>query len=301
MFRSIAGRNEYRIEEVALSDEAIACYTALRIIYDEKELYHCKNDKSQTIKLSPADMLQALGYDTKTKRLQREKESMKKGLAILTDNNVVNSKKEGNSYLVDMTNLYLALNRGGDLTFNVPLEYIRLIIEQKNPLPLLRHYLLLCSTINVMGKHFGSHKIDWFTEQLGLTEKTIRNHRKTFAELEIIVFSSNRNGMSDDGTFINLPKLYTMPNCKDEANELREQQIEKLNQDLAKAKRKAEREQRKKQKQYNKQCCEYVNPFGTISPFPASNEEQKEQPINNIISMDLGSFDMWNNAIETPF
>ena len=219
MFREIPQRGEYVGDEIYQSDYATVAYVALRCLYDVK--------KSE-IKITPKDMLKVLGYDT-TKRLQREKENLLFGLELLADYDIIAYEKSGNSYVVDTTGLYLDMCPGGDLTFSVPKDYIQELAKQKNSFALIHHYLLLCSTINAKGKHFGMMAQEWFAEKLGVKEvKTIRTRHQLFEALDLIKFSEHRNTTNKNGEFVNIPKLYTMPYNAKEIEELANEQLKNL-------------------------------------------------------------------------
>lgn len=275
MFRNIESRGEFAIEAVQKSDEAIVTYTALRIIYN-----YTLSEQTTTVK----ELLKVLGFDT-TKPLQRESNRIKNGLQILNDNGVISYTKKGNKYIIDTTNLFLNMKRGGDLTFSIPVDYIHILATQKNCFPLIRHYLTLCSTINVMGKHFGTMSIDNFTELLNMSEKTIRNQRNKFEELGLIKFSTDRHAVGSNGEFINIPKKYAMPYSKVEIDELANEALEKARNEFEKTLRrqkkerlKAEREAKKRKPTENNTTT--FNPFGDgLKPFDIEDSyETKKLP-----------------------
>ena len=257
MFREIPQRGEYVGDEIYQSDYATVAYVALRCLYDVK--------KSE-IKITPKDMLKVLGYDT-TKRLQREKENLLFGLELLADYDIIAYEKSGNSYVVDTTGLYLDMCPGGDLTFSVPKDYIQELAKQKNSFALMHHYLLLCSTINVMGKHYGMMAQGWFAEKLGVKEvKTIRTRHQLFEILGLIIFSQHRNTTNKNGEFVNIPKLYTMPYDAKEIEELANTQLKKSVSSANKAIKKAKQQEKQEKVAKVELPKKSENPFGN-NPF----------------------------------
>ena len=133
--------------------------------------------------------------------------------------------------------------------------------------------IVLCSTINVFEK-YGVRSQEKLFEMTGISVSTIKRYNKKLQELKVICFSEHRNGVSKTGTFLNIPKLYAMPDNAECIGIKQEECIEKAIIQENKAIKQAERERKKQEKelrQQEKQNKEYEskNPcdWGSENPF----------------------------------
>ena len=196
--------------------------------------------------------------------------SIKTSLEILKNEELITFEKNGTTYAItplDDLNIW-----EGEKYFNVPLEYIKSIMACKSGVKLLHHYLLLCSTINVINK-VGNHAIRYFADALNVRDNTISDQRKKFVELGIISFSGQRTRRLESGEFANIPKLYTMPNSSDLLGDACEVQLEKEVKKIIKKKKKAKKviyaeiDERREEKKIQKEIVEQEKADEDLFPF----------------------------------
>lgn len=243
MFRELG--TEVVFEDIYKDSYATFVYVALRSL--------CKsNMKLQTT----IDGIYQTLSDTEPSRTDIKE--IKRALQVLKDNKLIDFVKKGMTYSIEP--LDLEIYTGQDKYFNIPIKYIKSIMECKSGIKLLHHYLLLCSTINVI-KKIGYHNMKYFADALDIHENTICNQRQKFVELGVISFSQQRSTY-ENGQFINIPKLYAMPNNADLISDAQDKAIESELKIVKKAKRKANQkvvkqvEEKLKEKKFQKELEE---------------------------------------------
>lgn len=259
LFRQIKDTN---YEQIYKSDYATYCYTALR--------YMAKNDVNITT--TPNLIFNTL---TDKKPTKTDITGIKKGLQELEKSDIINFEKVGTTYIIDTDNLQIQQT---DKYFYINSDDIQTLMEQKNGIKLLHHYLLLCSTINVIEK-FGNHDRKYFANALSIDEKTITRHHQLFCNLGIIFFSEHKNGINKKGEFVNLPKLYCMIENQDIISS-KQSSIIKKNVKLSEKKKQksdnnnVEYENTQNESNYKEEFDE-ENPFGIeeIDDTPKENNE----------------------------
>ena len=171
--------------------------------------------------------------------------------------------------------------------FFVPIDYIKKIMDTKSGVKLLHHYLLLCSTINVKN-NTGNHGEEYFATELNTCINTISNQRKKFAELDILCFSDARSKKLPTGEWINIPKVYTMPENKELIPERQADCICNETKKVIRSKRKAKKEfedtainkvqEMKRDKERQQELAKYDdNPFDDIDTKKQSNTKISDE------------------------
>lgn len=208
MFRTIKESNYPTIYQ---SDYATFVYTVLRHL--------CKSDSELII--TPYQIYRTFSTNEPNSSAIK---GIKEGITILHNNKMLSYIKKGSNYTINPYGLEIKTKQ--EVYFDIPIEYIKKVIAQTSGVKLLHHYLLLTSTINVK-THTGMHDRHYFGNALNLEVRTISRHHKKFVELEIICFSSKKSCMNKKGEFINLPKLYCMPEYTHLLDKVQDEQLSK--------------------------------------------------------------------------
>ena len=195
---------------------------------------------------------------------------IKKALDVLKNDELIKCEKIGTTYAITPLMDFDILE--GEKYFHVPIEYIKSVMACKGGIKLLHHYLLLCSTINVQ-KKFGTTDRYGFATKLDVHINPTANQRQKFGELGIIAFSEQRSKRLESGEFVNIPKLYTMPNNSDILGLAYQEQLEKEEKNIIKAKKKAKKvvyaeiDDRREQKKVQLEILEQEKIDEDIFPF----------------------------------
>ncbi len=230
MFRPIT--NECDLQEVYKSDYATFVYVAIR--------YSAKSDRN--LITTPKQLFMTLSEKEPNKN---QIKGIKEGLEILEKNDIIYFNENKGVYSIDTENV--EINGETEKYFNVPIEYLYKIMEQKrNAVSYLHHYLLLCSTINAF-EHTGQHGTSFFADALGISrQSTISDRHKLFVDLGIICFSKQTSKLNKNNTFTNMPKLYTLPEHQDILEIIQERKLKKKIKEQNKAINKALKEEKEK-------------------------------------------------------
>jgi len=191
-FRKLEGINYPKLYE---SDYATYVYVALRKM--------CKSNGS--IAVTP----QMIFLSLTDKNPNRENiKGIKDGLAVLAECGLISYKKIGCTYNIKTTGLEIPDDKYK--FFFIPIEFLNKVMEQRNNIALFHHYVLLCSTINIVS-NIGEHSRNSFATKLNLNESTISQHHQLFIDLGLICFSEKKSSVTETGDFANYPKMYVMP------------------------------------------------------------------------------------------
>lgn len=127
------------------NDNAICCYIALRILYNENP-YHI-------LEFTIKDLLHALGFNKE--RLERQAKKIKQGLEFLNEYGFISYEKKGNTYIIrNVTNIHIDTRGCDGFWFKIPLENIYKLTKYSNAFTLIHVYATLVSTINIKN-HIG--------------------------------------------------------------------------------------------------------------------------------------------------
>ena len=260
MYRKI---KTYDYTEIYKSDYATYVYTALRVMFKTDGI----------IAVTPKII-----FNTLTNKVPSKKDikGIKEGIEILSKNGIITYEKTSTIYRIDCSNISIVINQ--DIYFVVPVDYMFKLMQEDNGVKLLHHYIMLCSTINIH-EHFGEKSREWIANIIGIKGiKTITEHHKIFVDLNIICFSKRQNGVTKNGTLINLPKLYAMPEYANVIDALCTEDIQKKVKQVEKEDRKAIREAKKEAKEKAEEQKENVK---KPCPFGEPTVTRKTNPFEN--------------------
>ena len=265
MFRIVCDENYSKLYE---DDYATFVYVALRCL--------CKNNIA--LKTTINGLYQTLSDSEPTRENIK---GIKDGLQALSDQGFISFEKKGMTYSIYPLNI--DIDTQIRKYFYVSMEYIKKIMNTKSGVKLLHHYLLLCSTINVKN-NTGNHGEEYFSTELNTCLNTISNQRKKFSELGVLCFSDARSKKLPTGEWINIPKVYTMPENKELIPERQADCIDNETKKVIKSKKKSKKEfedtaidkvqEMKMQQELEKNND---NPFGDID----TNEQYKKWLLND--------------------
>lgn len=196
MFRIIKEQNYTNIYN---SDYAILAYVILR--------YISKNNVE--LVTTPKRMLLSLSDKCPNKK---DIKGIKQGLEILLQNDIIYYNINKKEYMIDTSDLQI--DDSIDKFFFIDVDYIKKILNQKNGIKLLRYYMILCSAINVF-KKYGFRSQENLSKLTKISTSTIKRYNTLLKDLNVIYFSKHQNTVDKNGNFINLPKLYTLPEYAD--------------------------------------------------------------------------------------
>lgn len=196
MIRKLKDENYFSIYD---SDYAIFDYIILRYIAK----------KNATLITTPKIMYK---YFIDKEPNSKEIKNIKQGLDILLQNDIIYYNVNKRNYIIETDGL--DFDSSCNKYFNIETDYITKVVNCHNGIKLLHYYITLCSTINVI-TNYGFRSQEDLSKLMKINIRTIRNYNTLLQALNVICFSKHQNTVDKNGNFINLPKLYTLPEYAD--------------------------------------------------------------------------------------